>query len=309
MSPLYRILSLDGGGIRGLLTTCLLERLAAACPGFLEQVDLFAGASSGALTALALAAGWTPTQCRQFYEHYGPAVFADSFWDNVRDLGHAIGAQYSSLALKDFLSAQFGTRALGDLPRRVLIAAFDLDNAPTSPLVFRQWKPKFFHNFPATPECASDAHELIVDVALRTSAAPTYFPIYQGYIDGGVAANNPATCALAQALNNATGRQKLEDVVLLSLGVGRNSRYLSVQDADWGWVQWGPHLIDLLLEATSDIADYQCRQLLGAHYLRLNPLLSEQINLDSVDKIERLKEIAAAVDLTAPITWLRTHFI
>jgi len=67
----YRILSLDGGGIRGYLTILLLERLEEKCPGFLEQIDLFAGASTGSIIALALAHGKSPTEVRKLYERYG----------------------------------------------------------------------------------------------------------------------------------------------------------------------------------------------------------------------------------------------
>ena len=71
----YRILSLDGGGIRGVLTARLLERLAAAHPEFLPSVDLFAGTSTGALLAVALAKGRTPAELVQLYRKNGPRIF------------------------------------------------------------------------------------------------------------------------------------------------------------------------------------------------------------------------------------------
>src|SRR5512144_125229 len=135
----YHILSLDGGGIRGLLTAILLERLEAAVPGFLAKVDLFAGTSTGGILALGLAAGRSPAQARELYETQGRVVFADSVLDNVRDLGHAVGAQYSNGPLKRVLTEQFGDLTLGDLPRRVLITSFDLDNGPDQPPPLRTW--------------------------------------------------------------------------------------------------------------------------------------------------------------------------
>lgn len=297
----YHILSLDGGGIRGLLTAMMLERLEAARPGFLAKVDLFAGTSTGGILALGLAAGRSPTEARLIYEQQGKVVFADSALDNLRDLGHALGAQYSNVNLKRVLAEQFGDMRLGDLKRRVVIAAFDLDNgAKQAPL--RTWKAKFFHNFPG-PD--SDANERVVDVALRTSAAPSYFPVYQGYVDGGVVANNPSMAALAQALEPTTGKQRLERVSLLSVGTGRNAQFLTTEDADWGWAQWAPRIIAIVLDGASGVADYECRQLLGQRYHRLNPLLPERIDLDDVDKLPRLKEIAARVVLDATLDWLR----
>ncbi len=299
---IFHILSLDGGGIRGLLTAILLERLEAARPGMLAKVDLFAGSSTGGILALGLAAGRTPSQARALYEQRGREVFADSRWDNWRDLGHAVRAQYSNAPLKKVLTHEFGDMTLGDLPRRVVIAAFDLENDPSNPLPLRTWKAKFFHNFPGRD---SDARERVVDVAMRTSAAPSYFPIYQGYIDGGVVAGNPSMTALAQALEPNTGGQVLGNVSVLSVGTGRNARYVPAQDADWGWVQWAPHIIDLVLDGTSGVADYECRQLLGPRYHRLNPFLPERIDLDDVAKIPRLREIAERVMLEPALDWLR----
>ncbi len=295
----YRILALDGGGIKGVLTAALLERLEAARPGFLARVDLFAGTSTGGLLALGLASGLAPAQIRQFYEAKGPAVFNSAFW---RRLGHLFVAKYANAALKRALTEQFGNRTLGELPKKVLITSFDLDNAPANPFAPRTWKPKFFHNYPGP---GTDANEKVVNVALYTSAAPTYFPGYQGYIDGGVVANTPSVCALAQALDRRTGNQELENIVLLSVGTGRNARFLDAPNADWGLLPWAYPLIHLILEeSTSGTTDYQCRQILGDRYHRLNPPLPGEIALDEVDKIPQLKEIAAQADLTMTLDWL-----
>ena len=136
--PPYHILAIDGGGIRGLLSAILLERLEAAVPGFLSKIDLFAGTSTGGILALGLAAGVTPTQARALYEEKGPEVFAENLFDNVRDLGHAIGAQYGNSNLKRVLGEYFGDKTLGDLTRKVLISSFDLDNGPDNPAALRR---------------------------------------------------------------------------------------------------------------------------------------------------------------------------
>lgn len=304
MSP-FRILSLDGGGIRGVLTAALLERLEKEQPGFLGLVDLFSGTSTGGILALGLASGMTPTEVRNLYERLGSRVFKDSFWDNLADLGQLRGAQYDNAALKEELINQFGSLILGDLPKKVLISSFDLDNEEVTMGKVRSWKPKFFHNFPGED---SDAHERVVDVALRTSAAPTFFPIYQGYVDGGVVSNNPSMCAVAQALEPNTGQQRLADIRLLSIGTGFNPKYLSAQSDDWGLVQWAPHLVSLMLEGSMGLADYQCRQLLGRRYHRLNPVLPVPIGLDDVGQIPLMKTIASQYDLGEARTWLKRNF-
>lgn len=304
MSP-FHIVSLDGGGIRGVLASALLERLESAQPGFLAQVDLYAGTSTGGILALALASGMTPTESRNLYERLGAKVFQDSFWDNFVDLGQLRGAQYSNSPLREELTNTFGSKILGDLPHNVLVSSFDLDNEATGMGKVRSWKAKYFHNFPG-PD--SDAHEKVVDVALRTSAAPTFFPIYQGYVDGGVVSNNPSMCAVAQAVEPNTGKQKLRDVRLLSVGTGNNPKYLPEQNDDWGFVQWAPHLISLMLEGSVGLSDYQCHQLLGSHYFRVNPVLPVEIGLDGVNQIPLMETLASQFDLSEAGAWIKRNF-
>jgi patatin-like phospholipase/acyl hydrolase len=301
----YHVLSIDGGGIRGVLTARLLQRLEAERPGILRKVDLFAGTSTGGLLALGFAAGWTPEQALALYQKQGTRVFTDSSLDDLKDLGNAVGAEYDSCGLKEVLFEIFGDMRLGDLPKKVLISTFDLDNRPASTTKRRTWKPKFFHNYPG-PD--SDAHELVVDVGLRTSAAPSYFPIYQGYIDGGLVAGNPAMCALAQALDPGTGGQRLVDVALLSLSTGRYPRFLESENGDWGWVQWARPLIDLVMEGMSDVADYQCARVLGRRYHRLDPEFAEPISLDDLTRIPDLLDIAERVPLEHSVQWLSRYF-
>jgi patatin-like phospholipase/acyl hydrolase len=318
MARYYRILSLDGGGIRGVLTAVLLKRLNVIQPGFLDKVDLFAGTSTGGILALGLAFGLTPDQCRELYAKHGQAIFANPVPDWL-DGGGVFGARYPNDNLVRILNDHFGDHTLGDLQKHVLISSFDLDNFETEtedPEKFRTWKAKFFHNF-VEEERGSDAKEPMVDVALRTSAAPTYFPVYDGYVDGGVVANNPSVCALAQALDSGKLRNppnepklvNLQDVVVLSVGTGRNQQYVTRQQgANLGLVQWATHLVSILIDGTADVADYQCRQILGPRYCRVNPTLREEISLDDYRKVDRLIEYAADADISHAVNWLKTYF-
>ncbi len=302
---MYRILSLDGGGLRGVLTAKLLERLETNHPGFLSQVDLFAGTSTGGVLALGLALGLSPTEMGRLYTEAADKVFADSVWDDIRDLGKLTGADYSNRPLKQAILDLVGEITLGDLPKRVLISSFQLDNNSQTPGVPRTWKPKFFHNFPSQD---SDTHEKVVDVALRTGAAPAYFPIYQGYVDGGVVVNNPSMCALAQALHPETGGQKLEEVTLLSIGTGIISKYLTEKDADWGLAQWAPHLLGIVIEGGVGLADYQCRQILGDRYLRIDPVLPVSMSMDNLEQIPIMQEVGQLEDLHTAIDWLKRYY-
>ncbi len=301
----YHILSLDGGGIRGVLTARLLERLDAVHTAFLEQVDLIAGTSTGGILALWLAAGLPPTKIAQLYQEAGSKVFAESFWERVRDLDNLTGADYSNQALSSAIWDQLGDITLGDLHKKVVISSFDLDNGVQDGQAARTWKPKFFHNFPGSD---SDAAEKVLDVALRTSAAPTYFPIYQGYVDGGVVANDPALCGLAQALHPATGGQQLDGVTLLSLGTGLSPHFLPEMDASWGLVQWAPHLITMMMEGSAGVTEYECQQILGERYMRLNARLASSISMDQPGKIPELLDAANAVDINPAAAWLEKYY-
>jgi len=303
--PAYRILSLDGGGIRGLYTAVLLDRLSDAMPDFLPKVDLFAGTSTGGIIALGLAAGLSPGHLVALYRDQARRIFDDSWLDDLKDLGRLRGAEYTNKSLKRELVRLFGAgKKLSQLGKRVLVPAFDLDNEGTAGQV-RRWKPKFFHNFPG-PD--SDGGQLVVDVALRTSAAPTYFPSYQGYIDGGVVANNPSMAALAQALDAQTGKRKLAEVRLLSLSTGLSPAYVKGRRLDWGFGQWAKPLIEIMINGAMGVPDYQCARLLGRRYHRLEPVLPQAIAIDDWTKTEALVRFAKQAPLTPTITWLRRNF-
>jgi uncharacterized protein len=302
----YRILSLDGGGIRGLVTAILLERLDAAVPGWRDKIDLLAGTSTGGVIALGLARGLSPAQLRQLYEQKGKDIFDDSWLDDLMDLGDVAGAQYDNRNLTRELHRVLGDARLKNLGKRVVIPTFDLDNE-SADKAQRTWKPKIFHNFPG-PD--SDGNALAWKVALYTTAAPTYFPTVDGYIDGGVFANNPSLCALAQTQDDRGkdfANPPLDDVVLLSLGTGTSLNYIKGKNLDWGKAQWIKPLLGILQDGVSGIADYQCRKLLGARYRREAPVFPPGVSipLDDVKRIPDLVAFAAQVDLGETTQWLK----
>ncbi len=302
--PIYRILSLDGGGIRGVIEATLLGRLELWCPGFLKRADLIAGSSTGGILAIGLAAGMTPAELRELYVDHGAEIFTDPRVNVAQP-------RYDNRHLLRLLRERIGDRSLGSLQQRILISSFDLDNqdrfAGIAPAGSRRtWKAKFFHNYPNDD---SDARELAVDVALRTSAAPTYFPIVDGFVDGGVIANNPSMCALAQALDPKRGAGRaLAEVRILSLGTGQNQAYIETDDTDWGLAQWMPHLVGVMIDGAMDLANYQCRQILGDHYHRLNPLLDDDYGLDAVHRLSSLNLLASECEIDATVEWLKRHW-
>ena len=289
---MYKILSIDGGGIRGIIPARVLERLETHVPGIVQEFDLYAGSSTGAVLAAGFAYGFDPRFMRQMYQGFGKQVFVDSIWDDLRDLKYILGADYSIDNLKALLERVIGETTLGDLEKKVLIATFNLKDESHDP---PRWKPKFFHNY---PDSRGDSQERLVDVVIRSAAAPIYFPIYQGYIDGGVSAINPSMCALAQAFNEG-----FLDIRLLSLGTGNNPRWLDEQNGDWGVYQWGLNLVNIVMDGGSEVADYQCRQILKDQYFRLQPQLLKPIGMDEWRSTGEMIEIADAIDLEPILAW------
>ncbi len=303
----YRILCLDGGGIRGIVSVVLMQRLVAErrLARWLDDVRLCAGTSTGGLIALGLAHGIALSELRELYEIRGRAIFDDSWLDDLRDLGRIAGAEYDNEWLTRDLRRIFGPTTLGELRKRVLIPAFDLDNE-AKPASLRTWKPKLFHNFPGED---SDGAALAWKVGLYTSAAPTYFPSADGYVDGGVYANNPSMCALTQALDRRTrGRVPgLRDIRLLSIGTGKSLVYVEGRKHDWGYARWAKPLVNLMFDGVSGVADFQCRQLLGARYHRLAPVFppGTSLPLDAVKRIPEMVAFAESVDLGPTVEFLR----
>jgi Dyp-type peroxidase family len=335
----FRILALDGGGIRGFLTTRILRRLSTdpRLAGVFESVDLIAGTSSGGLIALAMAAGRQKrvpmplalAQLEQLFEGGGetfgrrrPFLLGGTWW----------WARYAAASRERTFRNVVGELTLGDLVQKVLIPAFDLDNEgrrdgkPDS----QKWKPKLFHNLDGERH---DCGLPIWKVAMYTTALPVYFPSADGYIDGGVYANNPAMCALAQVFDPRYGprpKPALHDIVMLSIGSGRNLKSLP-RDAewwqrfpfgrrkgdpkaalDWGAVRWGKSIVDVIVDGTDGIGDYQSAQLLGAQrHRRIAPEFTPgtHFGTDDLDRIGELKAFADEVFLEDDIEWLQANWL
>lgn len=305
----YRILSLDAGGMRGLISVLLLQRLQQRVPALIEAVDLIAGTSTGALIALGLAAELPLARLRNLYEQEGKRIFADSPLDDLVDLGRLLGAEYDSDGLEKVLRELFGSLTLSALRKRVLIPAFDLDSGdeggPDGSR--RRWKAKLMHNFPGSD---SDGEVPVWLAGMRSAAAPTYFPSSDGFIDGAVFAANPALCALAQTQDRRSLPYPplLSEVSLLSIGTGELAQFLPGSTHDWGAAQWGRPLVEIFMSGTAAVASYQCRAMLGERFTRLSPQLerSDGLRLDSFSpgSLSTMHRVAARTPLEDAVSWL-----
>ncbi|MBN2381326.1 hypothetical protein JXQ70_00450, partial [bacterium] len=174
-----------------------------------------------------------------------------------------------------------------------------------------RWKPKIFHNFHGVD---FDGLSLARDVALYTCSAPTYFPSADGFIDGGVFANNPSNVAIAQAISSAnepSERADLDELVLLSVGTGISLNYIKGDTLNWGYAQWVKPLLNVLMDGVETIAHYQATQLLCERYHRLQIYFDKYktIKLDNVKKLGSMDRIARNHDLGPTIQWLMENWI
>lgn len=307
----YRILSLDGGGIRGLLTTIVLERLTKEIPCWLDKTDLLAGTSTGGITALGLASGRTPTDMRNFYCQHGKQIFTQTLSSETTGLGKFISAKYRNDHLNKEFKDSLKDMTLSQLLKKVVIPSFDLDDNIDHDPTTRCWHPKIFHNFDGID---SDGHEKVADVALYTSAAPTYFPTVNGYIDGGIVANNPSMVALCQTQDiraKIDPRPTLNEICLLSLGTGTSLSRIEGKNLNWGVLQWAHPMVHIMFDALAGIADYECKCILGDRYCRLAPIFppNTTFHVDDVSKINQLIAFAENLDLHETIKWIKTQWI
>jgi uncharacterized protein len=307
----YRILSIDGGGIRGIIPATILQRLHTD-PGledFLEKADLIAGTSTGGLLALGIANGMDPAVMQNVYVQEGKNIFDDSWLDDIKDLGGLSGADYDISNLEKVLKNLFGDTKLKALRKKVLVTTFDLDNGANDANK-RCWKPKLFHNLEGEN---NDGEELAYKVGLYTSAAPTYFPTADGYIDGGVFASNPSMCALAQSqdVRYFAAPPGFDNIALLSLGTGMSMTYIEGGDLDWGFAQWIKPLISLMMDGVNGIADYQCRQILRNNYCRLAPVFPRDvaIPMDDYERVPYMQDFAEQLDLDPVKQWLHDNWV
>jgi patatin-like phospholipase/acyl hydrolase len=319
----YRILSLDGGGIRGLIPAIIMQRVEKEVPGWLDKIDLVAGTSTGGIIALALAHGLKPAAIRDLYYNQGAYIFYRPWWNQLLSGWGLWGARHPNDHLREALKKELHDIQLKDLQKKVLISSFNLNDKAR-----QQWKAKFFHNFErVTPvnglKYDPDGYLEAVKVALYTSAAPTYLPSVDTFIDGGVAANNPSMAALAQTQDNryiidprygADPRPGLGNVVMLSLGTGDSRTVIKRKNHNWGYIQWGykVRLLNILMDGVEGVPDYESRQILGDdRYMRLNPDFATGQNfvLDDTSQLDALVHFAEKVEIGPVVAWLAKNWL
>lgn len=363
MRKTYKILCLDGGGVRGLLSLILLKRLCDVQPTFLDNIDFICGTSAGGLSALMLCSGYTPAECLSIYRYSAPYIFSHNPWRLI----NPTRAKYSDKSKQEIMQYYLGDRLMGDLEKSkyfcgvlknsitafscssiflarlykidyyfiplnqcvyyqlstyafvyacnntaCAIIAFRLDGKKSHTHTFfgkEGWRPAIFTNMPRAEGLVEPDLDLPAwQAAMRTSAAPTYFPVFDGYTDGGIVANNPSMLAVSKAMVHHPHLNP-SNIALFSLGTGYYPRHgsvfgsvsetdviekstepldnhhhahynhhthhsRSIMRADWGIKQWYPFLLDIILDGDQVTTEMAMHYLLGRTglYHRLDPM-------------------------------------
>lgn len=298
-----RILSIDGGGIRGIIPISIIDRLVKS-GAFNGDADLFAGTSTGGLISLALAKGLTPAEIKNIYLNKGKKIFADSFFDDVKDIFNLTGADYNISNLEEVLLETFGDTKLKELRSYAMVTAFQLDNESPE-ITKRCWQPKLFGNLPSYE---FDGNVPVYKAALYTAAAPVYFPSVDGFVDGGVFASNPSVIALSEGVVHF--ERKPEDIVMLSISTGLSRSFIEGREHDWGLAQWMKPLFGMMMDAASFSADEICRHMLSERYHRIQPVfpVDKKISMDDVSAMDYMTSFADSVDLTETENWLKKYW-
>jgi uncharacterized protein len=251
-----KVLSIDGGGIRGLIPARVLAEIERRCGRRAgELFDLVAGTSTGAVIACGLTRPdpLPAEQIANIYVDEGPQIFDRSLLKRITSVDGYLDERYDSEGLVTSLRRHLGTARLADARPAILLTAYDLERRRA---VFLR----------------RDDDLSMVDAAHASAAAPSYFePVRVGasaLVDGGVFATNPAMCAYAEI----DGELEL----LVSLGTGEHTRPLPYEQVkDWGRLEWARPVLDVVFDGTADAVDFQLEALLGASYVRLQTPLDE----------------------------------
>lgn len=280
-----RILSLDGGGARGVIPLVILTELEARTgKAVTDLFDVVAGTSTGAIIATLLnrtEADGRPTysakEVLEGYHEFLPRIFTHSRRDAIRGLGGVLHEKYPSHGLHDVLTEGLGDARLSQTAARVLIPSYEL----TTREVF------VFDTDRARQDPASDF--TLRHAALASTAAPTFFEPHDGrshdfdgfFIDGGVVLNNPSLLAFTEVEKYRLGT----DIVVLSLGCGASSVSLEYEEVrEWGLAHWARPLLKILLDGNSRTVDFHMRELIGdQRYYRFQiPLGHGHDELDNI---------------------------
>lgn len=310
-----RILSIDGGGIRGILPGIVLDQLEKKLQKkkkdpklrLADMFDFMAGTSTGGILSLAYLTPnkqnrpkLTAGQAVDLYLDRGDEIFDLSTWQKIKSKNGLSDERYNASELEEALDDTFGEMMLSNLLKPCIISSYDIRNA----------RPHFFKQHKSSNEIYNFK---IKDVARATSAAPTYFEAARvknkmgtpyPLIDGGVFVNNPSLVAYSEVRTMTFGDLKnptAKDMLIVSVGTGSVSKSYAYKNAkDWGAIGWIKPIIEIMMSGNSQTVHHHLSQIFDTlsaqnkkNYHRLEPkVVTADTEMDngSVDNLELLRE-------------------
>jgi len=305
-----RVLSIDGGGIRGIIPAIVLNYIEERTGKRIATMfDLIAGTSTGGILALGLTKRnsdssindepeYTCAELVNFYRKHGKKIFSEYIPTAVDDL---LQPKFNPQGRQEVLKELLGEAKVEEALREIYITSYDIELRV----------PVFFTNNRQAEEPDSlDSRKIcrgfkMLEAAMATSAAPTFFPPYkldtvhrteEGYyalIDGGIFANNPSSLAMMEAMisyKRNTGEElQRTDTLVVSLGTGALTRKYKYRDVkNWGQLKWALPLLNVVLDGQSEAVAYQLYKLMvtegeNRNYYRFQVSLSSDDAHDQMD--------------------------
>ena len=269
----FKILSIDGGGIRGIYSAYILKRVEEEFKIKLhDYFDLIAGTSTGSIIAAAIACNISIDDIVKLYQEKGAEIFLKKQWWK---LPKWFCSKFQSNALNNILNEKFGEIKLNDISKPLILPASNITTG-------KVYVSKSFYN----KEFVRDKHLKLKDAILASCSAPTYFDPHfvEPYllVDGGLWANNPSLVAVIDAKKRLN--QRLEDIKILSIGTGLYKPEFDFRTKNMGFLTgWKREkLIDFILSLQSQATDNYLNLLLKKNQkFRLNFETSEELPLDN----------------------------
>lgn len=256
---MFRILALDGGGIKGTYTAAVLEQFEEQLNGpIVDHFDLIVGTSTGGIIALGLACGIEASRILSLYKDQGLKIFPPARNGMMGRLEALFASKFDGKDLRELLLNYYPDRRFVDLEYRIAITSFDASSA--TPVVFKTGK-SYHESLTALVDLS------VVDVAMATSAAPTYF---EGaatdigvMIDGGVWANCPVMVGITDAMS--LFKKTADEICVLSIGTTSIPTYVARDERDGGLLHWARPASSLLMHAAKlgalEMAKKLCKKL------------------------------------------------
>ncbi|XP_010059970.2 patatin-like protein 2 [Eucalyptus grandis] len=313
---LITVLSIDGGGIRGLIPGTVLnfleselQKLDGKDARIVDYFDVISGTSTGGLVTAMLTTPdgnnrpvFAAKDIKDFYLNHCPKIFPQDscpFKPVTKIIKAVAGPKYDGKYLHDVVREELGDKRLHQTLTNIVIPTFDI----------KSLQPTIFSSYQVKKDPSVDA--LLSDICISTSAAPTYLPAHKfetkdftgkvrefNLIDGGVAANNPTLVAMGEVTKTIMGGSSdffaikpmdYRRFLVISLGTGTSKvegKYTAHEAAKWGVLGWltsgGSPLIDVFSQASADMVDFHLSAVFQALNLQDNYLRIQDDTLSGV---------------------------